>query len=680
MDNKDYFETPKGTFCTRFPLIRESIIQKDLKEVLRLSSICHTLWTRRGGKTTELAVNWFERILLDGDTMKNKRRYICSHPATGEIYSKFVTDWFMQAFGGKDNFKAPLDEIWIPLPEKFIDYIFTEDGSFNKNMPQSDIEWFLGIKDKIPILDNVDGIWYVKLFKHNIGEQPSKKKEERIYVGTLFNGAEIHLVGANYFFDKYVSGGDVFGLWGEELGTWAKDYITGIALPAIIAKGGFVQTSLTPPKDELGKDVADAKEHWTYKSIVEPLIAGVEEGYVKHKKVHGVNYYVTKTSISYDEEVNGKIKNTVKDDYTVVSIAKFSECFQYTHWGVKGFVDVISKVQNDIKVEMKKDENDNPVKDKEGYIQYNVEFTNKVIPTRATKLITYMREYECSFEGEHKNRVFEEFGNHNVVPKGLRDWSLYPQLFCFDKGMSGDKESTGRINLIKSKGNSHSAWVKMAYLGNNQWVVFDEGFELFEYKNIATLFLENLKEGRPVVYESKMNDRRAFNINSYGDADSDMYQICKAEPKLNLNYNSGVYHHGLMPCHKRQNDEKIAEFNELYFKPDNNTINKVPNLLTGEDFGGCRIYFTDNCTNSYDFFTRWAYKENKGVYTRPKVQEDLWDCISYGVDTYNLNTTRKAAIDLFWKNRHNVNKPRKLANPFMSRQGVTINQMLGRLR
>ncbi len=614
--------------------LKKSIIQKDLRRLLEVSDVSNVLWTRRGGKSTELADNFYDKIIFKGKPMKHKKRYIAAHPKSQNLYKNFMETWLPLPFGGASELRGDLNNVWIPLPEKYFDIIT------NPNMTEQEMVWWFGDgKNDKPIIRQHLEKYYVKLFKTPVGANMSKKSAEGLCRGMFFNGGVLELIGANYNFDDYVSGGDIAGFWGEEVGGWDTDYISKVAMPAIISAGGFVQLSWTPNKED------EPKKHWTYKAFVEPIDEAVKQGQYQKIRQHGVDYYTSVVEIPYTVEVDGEEVVKTKKSVNFISLAKFSECFPYAHGGIETFVDVAVNCQEKISAIEKRDEDNNILKDEEGFIQYDIHVDRDILNrTRRIPPIDRAREYEISFAGMHEDRVFYSFGEHNIIKRDDFKPENYNKLTGFDKGVSKIDEVKGTI--LGTNKQYATYWCDIARTGLNQWVIYEEGLMNFIYEEVGKLFLEKASQGMPTVYDSVMKTEKGRY--SRDVVDSDIYQIILAEPKMKPGYANSLYYNCLIPSKKRENAVKIEEFNSM-FQEQGETIPSILHPITGLP-GAPQFLICDNCPIAIAQFSDWMYKINQdGNKIRAVVREDAWDASSYPIDTFRYDEKKRKQIEMIWR-------------------------------
>lgn len=615
--------------------LKKSIIQKDLRRLLEVSDVANVLWTRRGGKSTELADNFFDKIIFKGKPMKHKKRYIAAHPKSQNLYKNFMETWLPLPFGGASELNGDLNNVWIPLPERYFGMIFN-----NPNITDQEVAWWFGDgKSDKPIIREQNQKYYVKLFKTPVGANMSKKSAEGLCRGVFFNGAVLELIGANYNFDDYVSGGDIAGFWGEEVGTWDGDYISEVAMPAIISAGGFVQLSWTPNKD------GEPKKHWTYKGFIEPIDEAVKQGQYQKIRQHGVDYYTSVVEIPYTIEIDGEEVVKTKKSVNFISLAKFSECFPYAHGGIETFIDVAVNCQELISAVEKRDELGRIIKDDEGFIQYKISVDKNVLnKTRKIPPIDRAREYEISFAGMHEDRVFFSFGDHNIIKRNDFKPENYNRILGFDKGVSKVDEVKGTI--LGTNKQYATYWCEIARTGLNQWVIYEEGLMNFVYGEVGRLFVEKASQGIPIVYDSVMKTERGRY--SKDVADSDIYQILDAEPRMKPGYANGIYYNCLIPSKKRENAVKIEEFNSMFEEQDE-TIPPILHPITRESKAP-QFLICDNCPIAISQFTDWMYKVNQdGNKIRATVREDAWDASSYPIDSFRYDEKKRKQIESIWR-------------------------------
>jgi hypothetical protein len=244
------------------------------------------------------------------------------------------------------------------------------------------------------------------------------------------------------------------------------------------------------------------------------------------------------------------------------------------------------------------------------------------------------------------------FGDHNIKPIDWMNFSQYPSILGFDKGISEVDEKKGEIHAKKNQ--SVTIWVKIAKINNRQWVIYDEGVVDYSYHRFGEVWLENAKQGIPIVFDHQMVSRRPKTPN--GQYDNDLYQILQVTPELRQSYNGGLYFKCLVPCLKRQNTVKINDYNKM-FELDYNLVDPVS--LTQ---GGALLYITENCTNLIEFFRdRWKYRKTPdGGRERVTTREDFWDGLTYPIDTFLFDKNKQNLINTIWKDpRYKNNKQQR---------------------
>jgi len=673
--------TSKGVPVLDFPNFTRSILQQDNMHLMRTLNITTLIESRRIGKTTSASDYFYQYHIMEGDLMKRGSLSILAHPQAQELYDRFVKNALIQPFGGNEGLLGEsLDTVYIKLPKRYREYLF-ENGNhlegISHNINEADFEWFFKPYDKegnslIVIPNDVDEP-YVKLFKDNIGNNVSTKSAEGICRGRLFNGANIELVSANHNFDKYVSGKALNFLWGEELGTWTSNYISKIAIPAVVQRDGKVINTLTPDKKN-----PDPKQHWTYQDIVLPIMGDKE---TKHFYKHGLDIYINNKGVETPVEKDGKIVIEEQGRTQGVVIGKLSECFPYSHDNQKYFANVISSLTEVVKPIWKQDENDNYLKSETGtFILEKLIYTGEK-KAGSLDMIDWFREYEMSFEGRGTSLCFSSFGEGNIISSTHKEYfeKNFPTIVGFDKGMSLVDE----INqTILQKDGSITIFVYIAKVSDNQWVIYDEHMANYDYSTIGKKMLYDVQRNRPIVYDSVLNNA----ISKIGSTkNNDIYQIGLATPELAYNYRSGLFHRCLIPSHKREKLVKIVEFNKM-FEVQNNIINPISHPINKEELGA-RLYILEHCTQAIEYFKTQRWKTDKegsfmlknGEKIPDDTRDDVFDALTYPIDLHNIgiqsNSRKpyKQILDIIWKDtRLSLNNNFKQHTAYQPSYNVTV--------
>ncbi len=652
----EIFRDDHGVYVPNFRNITLKPIQEDIYELVNRCNAAYLLISRRVGKTTALDCIYKDKIINQGPMMKRKFRYLATHPNAGELQSKFLDDWMLSSLGGMENIQNSINKVWIPLPKRFEEWLYPygDKTTINKDLSNTDYEWFFDSDPKKKIIRLINNRLYVRLFKHPVGGNSSNRKDEVILKGEYFNGAIQELISANYNYGKYVRGKDIYGLWQEEIGTYKTNYMSQDALPAILSRNGWVISSFTPPAEEY------PKEHWTYKEIVQPAIK--LQGY-KKVRLHGVDYYVyknvsegEKVITTYDE--NGKSKTHLEKisvtTTNMVAVGSLENCFYFGQGGIEEFLRIKGTLREKIDLKYDYDKKGNIIIDDEGMPQYKISHTGELNPGGQMVMEDYLREYCVSYEGSQKDNIMYAFGDHNIKPIDWLDFTQYPSLVGFDKGISEVDEKKGEI--YAKKGQSVTIWVKVAKINNRQWVAYDEGVVDYSYQRYGEVWLENAKQGIPTIFENEMVKRGPKHSN--GLYNNDLYQILQATPELRQSYAGGLYYKCLIPCLKRKNTVKINDYNTLL-----ELDMELTDPVTGEQ-GGSLLYITENCTNLIEFLRdKWKYKKSTdGGRERITTREDFWDGLTYPIDTFLFDNKKKNIIKSIW------NDPRYKGNQYQQKQ------------
>lgn len=651
-----------------FPQFKRSILQYDnLKLMFKLDNTT-LVESRRIGKTTSTADFFYQYHIMEGDLMKRSSLSILAHPQAQELKDRFYNKALIQPFGNKEGLLGEsLDNVYIRLPNRYKKYLFA-DGDFqkgyNENLNSADFEWFFEpfnkAGDRLIVMPHFEDDVYVKLFRDNIGSTASSKNADGLCRGRLFNGATIELVSANHNFDKYVSGNAVNFLWGEELGTWASNYISKVAIQAVLQRKGKIVSTLTPDKKN-----PDPSQHWTYKDIIEPVLSDSE---TKHSFVHGLNIYINNSGVSTPVERDGKTVEEKQGTTQGVVIAKLTECFPYSHDNQIYFSNVVSSLNEKVIPHWKKDENGEYIKsDTNTFILESLEYTG-IRKAGSIDMNDWYREYEMSFEGIGSTNCFPSFGNHNILSYEHKEYfeKNFPTIVGFDKGMALVDEAN---QTIIQKDGSVTIFIYIAKVNKNQWVVYDEYIMNYDYDAVGKKILQEVRKKRPVVYDSVLKNT----ISKIGSkANSDIYQICLATPELSKEYRGGLYHRCLIPSHKREMLTKIVDYDKM-FQTKTNLINPVNHPLD-ETQDGCRLYVLEHCKNVIEYFQKQKWKiskegefivKNNERVPDDNIRNDAFDALTYSIDLYNLGVqanTRKQysqIVDEIWRDTRleaNINK------------------------
>jgi hypothetical protein len=618
----NYIRRKDGTYLTKFPLLKLCEWQKDAIEMTWDATQVVYYVPRRAGKTTLLAFSFFARIIFQKELFKFGKKYICCHPIAGSLYEKFVGEWFSTCFGGAENLQDTVNNLWIPVPKIFVTYFQ------NETLNKKEEEWFFGPE---PIIKSIDGVQYVKFLKEEFNPN-----DTGIITGVLFNGAIISLVPANSSkaFDKYTSGSAIYGVWAEELSTWLDDFVSNIALPAVSEKGGFVMSSATPPKDLL-----EPKKHWSYREIIKPAITS--KNYVKEVR-HFVDYYisnkVTEIKVVENDEVV-TLKNTNK---SVVIIGDYVKMFPYTPAGISGFLRQTAELKVEVKITEERNAAGHYVRNQYGDLIYNITF-GKPRPEGKMTLTTFDREFRMSFEGVEGKNVIDKFRPEiNVVDVSSLDLDRFPTLTGFDKGLKDMEEGFTNNDSMATSGHDRSAtfYVSLKYLGNGQWLVYEEGFMNFEYGEVGRFFYSKLRSGSPVVFDNAIDRRDS--LTRTGRKDSSFSRVIDSYSPL---ANSDLQY-GLIPCKKIGEAEKIKRYNNLFDTEDKELILKnaaIPELNRSN------LYISSKCIYTIEFFTKWKTNVLK---VKKMVRNDVWDTMTYPIDTFEFDEEKKQVIQDFWRENH----------------------------
>jgi hypothetical protein len=616
---KYYIRKKEGTFVTKFPFLRLCDWQKDaFVQTIDATQIVYYI-PRRAGKTTLLAYTFFFKLIYQKEIMKFGQKYICCHPVAQTLYEKFVQEWFSTMFGGSENLQDNVNNVWIPIPRRYLNYFE------NTVLNEKEMEWFFG---DVEMIKEVDGVKYIK-FLHD----EFKDNKHGVCTGVLFNGAIISLIPAysNASFDKNTSGSAIFGVWAEELSQWKEDFVSKIALPAVAEKGGFVMSSATPPK------VGNPKEHWSYKGIIQPTMTGKQ--YVKETE-HFVDYYKYIRTTTLPVRIDGEVVDVEKTYKSVVIIGDYVKMFPYTPAGIDGFRQQVAELKVHVKISGRKDDQKQYINDQYGNIAYKVEFG---LPNPAGKmpLDVFDREFRMSFDGVMGDSVIDKFKEEvNVVDISDIDISKFPRICGFDKGLKDMTNGFKFDDSTYTSGRDRSAtmYIDIAYLGNNQWLVYGEGYMNFTYEDVGRFLYSRLKVGIPVVFDNVMD--RQDSIGRNGQRDSSMTRTIRSyKPLQNQDLIAG-----LIPCKKFQETEKIKIYNSL-FDTENKEIMlrnaKIP-LLNRSN-----IYISSKCVDTIKFFKTWktAVKDKNH-----QIRDEVFDCLTYPIDAYRLDESKKDSITNFWKN------------------------------
>lgn len=683
-----YYHQDKTIF-TEFPVITLAPIQNDIALVIQKSNITTLMCSRRVGKTTVACSEFFNNAIPDLDgkltegylnslpMMRHGVKFICSHPVAQSLYEHFYSNTkgaFLHAFGGPEVFGSnSLDETYIKLPDRYYDWLFIEiDGKpmINvKDRSESDLKWFFGDgifggsdKNNPPIITQfpnpeLEGQWFVKLFKDNMDKGKSSKDSEGTYTATLFNGVNIELIAANNYFGKYIRGGNIDYIWGEEIGEWKTNYIEENAIQAVVNRKGKIVLTLTPPSTST---FPEPFNHWTYKQIIEPTL-DLDE-FTKYKFTRGLNYYIStrKQYKPIERKVNGIKESTTKEIRTTnaVVIGKFSECYSYTHKGIDNLYEILGQLQEVVNAEEILDEITHiPKKNEIGVPLLRFVYTGKPFKSGGIDMDVWHREYEMSYAGVSKEKIFDKFTQQNILSKDfielLKD---KPRIIGFDKGMANVDEANQKVIGTGSP----TMAIEFAYLGSDQWVICDERLMEYNKQSIASFFLEKAKKGIPIIYDRVLEnttDKSGSNRNN------DINDFIALQPELGPRFNGGIYNKCLMSGLKLSEVDRIKRLNQMFALSDE--INAVPNPLYPNK-NGSRIYVLENCVNTINYFKTHSYQIDKAT-KEPlidkngnkmpvqKVFNEPFDITSYVVDTFNghnksTGKSYRESIHLIWNN------------------------------
>lgn len=632
--NENYIRNKLGIFVNQFPFLRLCSWQQDAFEMSKDANSVIMFVPRRSGKSTLLSFIFWYKLILEKDLWKFGQEYVCSHPSSGQLYSSFAEDWFLTSFGGKQNVSGDINDIFIPMPSRYLDYF--NDAITNKGVSY-EIKELLDLNDNLlpvdnnnPLYSKIEDTLYVKLFA-----KPLKSTGKNLFQGTLFNGAVITLIAANHQFDRYVSGKSVYGLWAEELGVWKSNLIAEIALPAIIEKDGFVIGSGTPSKD------MSPKEHWTYKSFILPLKEYQKEIY------HNVDYYYSYDINSIDIlGKQGEVETLTNKSKKVIIIGDYCKMFPYTPSSIKGFLKTAGEVKKEMKAEMMLDENQNIRKDTEGNPLYRV-VLGKDRQIGEMDIHQFNREYRMSFEstGGMGARVIDNFDpNVHIIDIQELDIDLtqFPKIMGFDAG-SG---KTGIENLRNSnayfkaghKQRSMTCFVQGIYIGNNQFIIYKEGHINFEYELMGRLWYSTLVDGCPILYDYSIHNGGASHRGVQDSTFSRTMQLYPSLGKARFPNTKVKITDGLIRGSKQDELPRIANINKLFIQEDKDFAFKN---CTFPELNKSQIYIDKSCVLLCEFLEKWNYKERK-------IRDDLWDCLSYILCSFLYDPLKRADIIAYW--------------------------------
>lgn len=349
--NDKIIQIDNKIIALEFPIIKKSEFQDTLFKIMKKCYKVDLNITRRGGKSAICALRMFDFLINDGSLLKEKEIHICSHSKAQQLYQRFYNEWFVACLGDIKHIPYfSLDNLYIPLPERYIKYLSENKDNLNSN----ELEWWFGKnKNNMPYLLNVENLNtpFVKLFHTNMGATTTTKKGDTLYSATIFNGAVIQLISANQNFDDYTSGKTVKFFWGEELGVWKEDYLGDKLIPSILEAGGVVINSFTP-----NKDTTNPKSHWTYKKMIEPINRWLSDGTARHFYKKGMDIYITGGE-KYVDKLNQDKLSSIS---TALVIGKLSNIFFYSHKYKDGgnlfeLEKILSAINEEVILNLKKD-------------------------------------------------------------------------------------------------------------------------------------------------------------------------------------------------------------------------------------------------------------------------------------------------------------------------------------
>lgn len=670
-----YYHQDKTIF-TEFPAITLAPLQNDIAIVIQNSNITTLMCSRRIGKTTAADVEFFNNAVPDLDIkltesnlnnlpiMRHGVKFVCSHPIAQGLYEYFYSNSkgaFLHAFGGPKVFGSNgLDETYIKLPNRYYKWLVTDIAQ----RTTSEIKWFFGDEDKkqpsiitqFPIPE-LEGQLFIKLFKDNMDKGKSSKDSEGTYTATLFNGVTIELIAANSYFGKYVRGGTIDYIWGEEIGEWKTNYIEENAIQAVVNRKGKIVLTLTPPSTS---SFPEPFNHWTYKQIIEPTLELDE--FTKYKFTRGLNYYVStrKQYKPVERMINGRKESTTKEVRTTntIVIGKFSECYSYTHEGLDNLYETLGQLQEVVHAEEIFDEKTHiPIKNEIGVPLLKFIYTGKPFKSGGIDMDVWHREYEMSYAGVSKQKIFDKFTQQNVLPKDFIEYIKdKPRIIGFDKGMAD-------VDVVNQKvigAGSPTMALEFAYLGSDQWVILNERLMEYDKQVVGNYFLENAKKGIPLIYDRVMENTTD---KSGSSRNNDIDDIIKLYPELSSRFNGGIYNKCLISGLKLSEQDRIKRLNQMFSLTEE--INYAPHPLRPNQ-SGSRIYVTDNCVNTIKYFSSHSYQidkntkdclldKNNNRIPVSKVPNEPFDIASYVLDTFNgfnksTGKSYRESIHNIWNN------------------------------
>ena len=664
---------------TEFPVIETSILQDDILTVIEQSNITTLMCSRRIGKTTVASIALFvnaspdlNRAFYDSEgnpnnklrklpMMRHGAMFYCFHPMGMELYNTFYgvpKGAFLHAFGGSEAFgNSSLDNTYVRLPQRFYEWLITN----MKDRTDAEIKWFFGdgtpenppIIEEFPIPE-LKGQLFVKLFKKTVEKNKTSQNANALCKGVLFNGVNIILVAANHLFANYVRGGNIDYIWAEELGQWDKNHIQNDAIQAIVNRGGKIVQTMTPPSTT---DFHDPKAHWTYTEIVKPTLE--LDDYTKHAFIHGIHYYasVREQSKKVERKINGYMKTVEEKVATrnTTVVGRFSECYSYTYKGYDNIYEITGQLKEIVTLEEILDEKTALPKRNEIKIPLlKLNYTGKPFLSGGIDMDTWYREYEMSYSGVSKNKVFTSFTSKNILPETfISELKDKPKIIGFDKGMA----DVDVVKQIKIGGGSPTMALEFAYLGKNQWVIFNEILMEFDKNTVGQYFLDNAKKGIPIIYDRVIQET----TDKLGSIrNNQIYEITQLFPDLSPRNNSGIYNKCLMAGLKFPEKDRFKKLNKMF-----EVCGDVDEVFDPEtpNKKGCYLYITENCKHTIDYFKsqNWKIDKNKeqvldknGDKVPEKIMNEPFDCASYVIDTfdgYNKSSRKqnREIIEQIWR-------------------------------
>ena len=636
---------------TEFPVIKRSVVQEDLFDAMMMSNITTLICSRRMGKTTEAGDIFIAKAIPElygykgsnpETPMRHGISFICCAPMSTNLYDRFCgakDGAFLHAFGGQKVLGGNnLDNAYVKLPDDFYDWLIVN----MKDRTDIEKKWFFGDEEKKtpPIivqfpLPELEGQLFVKLFKNNIEKNKNSQNANAICKGTLFNGVSVSLVGANENFGSYIRGNAIDHAWAEEIGQWKENYIANDAIQAIVDRNGSVVRTLTPPSTS---GHIDPKKHWTYRDVVLPTIE--MDNFTKHEFINGVHYYISKNKQKklVERKING-YKKTVEEEVSSINttvIGKFSECYSYIYNGVNSLFYVTQQLKEKVIPKAILDERTKlPKKNEIGVFLYELEYTGEVFNSGQIDMDTWKREYEMSYEGVSKYKIFTNFGNHNILPETyIENLKDKPKIIGFDKGMA-DVDTDKQIVIGDG---SPTMAIFMANIGNNQWVIYDEKLLEFDKTIVGGFLLDNATKGIPTVYDRVLQDTKD---KSGSIRNNDISEIIRLYPKLSVRHAKGIYNKCLIPCIKLPEMDRYFRLNKMF--EISGQINRADHPMNPNK-NGAYLYITENCIHSIKYFNSHAWKMDKNKdyildknnnRTAEKIMNEPFDCVSYVIDTFN---------------------------------------------